>query len=129
MGSHAEESVRRRWAELFRRLEYGTAKKAVKWKTTSSETDFFSKIGETVLYFGNEQRGGTEYYYVRIETTEGQPIEAFDDEDLSLLADGENYFLRMKEMFLFINRELSGADKYLEDLIDLLPDPDEEIPF
>lgn len=129
MDNHVSVETRKKWAEFFRRLEYGTTKKSIKWKTTSSDTDVFSKIGENVILFGTEFRNNRPFYYIQIETNDGRKIESFDDEELGNIGDDINYFDRMKELFAKINRELSGADKVLEDLIKLLPDPDEEIPF
>ncbi len=123
MSSSPSSETLKKWRNLFHRLDYGTSIGRVTWQETASEGNFLAKVGDGVIIFGHEIRSGREFYFVRIETSDGKVVDAFDDEDLDSDVAGE-YFSLMKDLNLKITRQHSGADKYLDEIISSLPEPD-----
>jgi len=95
----------------------------VAWKETPDETEFLARVGPATLILGRGNSGSGSILYVRILDNTGKIIEEFNDEMLDARPGGE-YYKSMLGLYQGIQRKLSGADEYLDEILSNLPDED-----
>ena len=116
-----------KWKELFRRLKYATENKRLQWKETSNPEVFLTSLGTALIVFG-ELDGPTQLdYFFRVENQEGETVDEFTDVDLDGdELDGGKYFHAFKKFHQDLKRHISGADQFLDGILQNLPNPDDD---
>lgn len=125
-----------KWRELVIRVISNTKKGDISWKTTSDDEAFLARIGTTSVevstgYASSPDFEGDEPVPVvtfKIFDKNGNIVDRFNDEDLGK----PEMYREMVGFHSYLIRKLSGAEDYLDELLELLPndsDDDEVIPF
>lgn len=112
-----------KWRRLVRALDLATSEGKVKWKPTAESSIFLTTVNDTTVVLSAQGQD----YVLEIVDGSDAVVDRFSDVDLDR-GEGGVFFSLMKNLYQRINREASGADEILDDLINSLPNPD-EIPF
>ncbi len=125
--SATPESVIKKWRILVDRLIHYTDVKKIKWQPSADEDVFITRVGNNQISI-NQQNNRINWevmdYVIKIYNEDGDVIDAFSDEDIG----AQEYFKKMKELYLSIARITNGTEEILDSILRELPDPD-EIPF
>lgn len=116
-----------KWVDLANKLIRLTFSGKLDWNETSEEDMFQTAVGGIVIQF-EHVTSFDDVFSIAILTKDGKRFDGFTNEDLSKI-DRSEWYLTFQSMFQTIQRQISGADKILDDLLAQLDKKDDEIPF
>lgn len=118
--------ARQKYKMLMDRLYDKTDAKELPWQSDIIDDDIVStSIGDRTIEVGDARNGSNEpIIRVVIRDANGRIVEQFDDENLLGLSTGrpqfQTYWPLMKDLLSMAQRQATGADKALDEIIDAL---------
>lgn len=116
-----------KWIGLTERIIDLSDRGLLKWSETPDPQMFQAEVGSVLIdldRFPEEQK-----MVVRIRNSQGDIVDAFDDDDLTRLEPSQ-WYSRLEKLMNTARRQVSGADQIIDDLMQSLNDLDPDIlPF
>ena len=119
-------SAKQKYKVLIDRLYEKTNAKDLPWESDIIDDEVVStSIGDRTIEVGDARNGSNEpIVKVTIRDSNGRIIEEFNDENLSGLLTGrpqfQSYWPLMKDLLSMAQRQATGADKALDEIIEAL---------
>jgi hypothetical protein len=118
MTTDSNNSTLNRWRKLVEKLRYATAQGAIEWDEGTRAESITTEVKDntiTLRKVGND-------FHVSVSDLFGDTIDSFTDVQLDTMSDGMAAFQVLNELYTSVKRQLSGADKILDEILEALPD-------
>lgn len=128
MSESIEKNLMAKYKSLIDRVVQATHQGKIAWRETANEEAFLARIGNNTILLSFDRSLNTRGFIVEITDMSGKVVDDFNSRFLDEGDPKRAYYGKLAKLHRHVKRELSGADRILDEILQELPEVD-EIPF
>lgn len=128
MAREVNKETREKWRRVLTGLRTATDSQKISWDATAEDSAFITSLGNHVILLERQVDDRSFKYIIKLQDGFGELIDEFDDDDLDFDSSDYVHYRILANLYLKINRQVSGADSAINEVLAELEKLD-DIPF